>query len=57
MKCIVHIFMPQGAYLALPFDAHHPNDISSCVDVAIQQMMDDNPSITLRDIRLDISFE
>jgi hypothetical protein len=57
MKCIVHIFMPQGAYLALPFDAHHPNDISSCVDVAIQEMMDDNPSITLRDIRLEISFE
>lgn len=56
MNCIIHIFMPQGAYLVVPFDIDHPLDIAACVDAAVQQMLMDNPDISLREIRLEISF-
>lgn len=56
MNCIIHIFMPQGAYLALPFYVDHPRDIAACVDDAIQQMLIDHPGISLQEVRLEISF-
>ena len=56
MNCIIHIFMPQGAYLVVPFDIKHPLDVADCVETALQQMLIDNPGISLRDIRLEISF-
>jgi len=56
MNCIIHIFMPQGAYLVVPFDIKHPLDVAACVETALQQMLIDNPGFSLRDIRLEISF-
>ena len=48
--------MPQGAYLVVPFDIKNPLDVADCVETALQQMLIDNPGISLRDIRLEISF-
>ena len=57
MNCVVHIFVPMGDYLVLPFDIRHEDEVAMCMETALVQLRLEHPHVNIRDVRIEISFE
>lgn len=57
MNCVVDIFMPMGGYIVLPFHVSHEGEVATCVQTALVQLRSEHPQVSIKDIRIEISFE